>query len=53
LDRQEAAAVVDFWDALEEANRIRNLGVWGMRELLGLLDRKEAELGRKSLPGCF
>ena len=44
-DRARGAMVADFQDAMEEAERIRELGVWGLYELQRSLDREEADCG--------
>lgn len=52
LERNQTAAVADFWDAIEEAERVRTLGILGLHELLHTLDRHERELGvRHTDPG--
>jgi hypothetical protein len=43
--RGRGAMVADFQDAMEEAERIRELGVWGLYELRRSLEREEAECG--------
>ena len=45
LDRAKGATVVDFWDACEEAERVRLLGILGLQELTRTLARHERELG--------
>lgn len=45
LERNESAAIADFWNAVEEAERVRMLGILGVHELLHTLDRHERELG--------
>ena len=45
LGRKRGAMVADFWDAMEEAERVRMLGVLGLQELQHGLDRHERELG--------
>lgn len=45
LESTESAAIADFWNALEEAERVRTLGILGIHELLHTLDRHERELG--------
>jgi hypothetical protein len=37
--------VADFWDAVEEAERVRMLGISGLHELKHALEREEARLG--------
>ena len=37
--------VADFWDAMEEAERTRMLGVLGLHELTKTLEREEREQG--------
>jgi hypothetical protein len=45
LGRGRGAMVADFWDAMEEAERTRMLGVLGLHELTKTLERVERELG--------
>lgn len=45
LGRRRGAMVADFWDAMEEAERIRMLGVMGLHELQHTLEREEHRLG--------
>lgn len=45
LERSGGAAIVDFWAALEEAERTRLLGIWGLREVAQALEREEARIG--------
>jgi len=45
LKRDKRAAIADFWDAIEEAERVRMLGILGLHELMHTLDRHERELG--------
>lgn len=45
LAREQGAGLADFWDAIEEAERIRMLGVLGLHELTHTLERQEQELG--------
>jgi hypothetical protein len=45
LGRERGASVADFWDAMEEAERVRTLGVWGLHELEHALEREEERLG--------
>lgn len=45
LSRERGAALADFWDAMEEAERVHMLGILGMHELVGVLDREEQRLG--------
>ncbi len=45
LERDKSAALADFWDAVEEAERVRMLGILGVHELLHTLDRHERKLG--------
>lgn len=45
LDRGRAAMMADFWDSLEEVERVRFLGMWGLYELRQSLDREEQRLG--------
>jgi hypothetical protein len=46
LDRGDGRALVaDFWDAMEEAERVRTLGLMGLHELTSALEREEASLG--------
>jgi hypothetical protein len=37
--------VADFWDAFEEAERVRSFGIAGLYELQPALERAEADLG--------
>ena len=37
--------VADFWDAMEEAERVRTLSLMGLQELTSALEREEARLG--------
>jgi hypothetical protein len=37
--------IADFWDAIEQAERTRGLGILGLYELTKTLERKEQELG--------
>lgn len=39
--------IADFWDAMEEAERVRTLGIFGLHELTHALEREEARLGVK------
>lgn len=43
LGRGRGAMVADFWDAMEEAERTRMLGVLGLHELTKTLEREERE----------
>lgn len=43
--RPKGGMVADFWDAMEEAERVRELGVWGLFELRDSLKRAEQDLG--------
>lgn len=45
LGRGRGAMVADFWDAMEEAERTRMLGVLGLHELTKTLEREEREQG--------
>lgn len=46
LDREDGKAMIaDFWDAMEEAERVRTLGILGLHELTYALEREEARLG--------
>jgi hypothetical protein len=45
LDRGRGASVADFWAAVEEAERVRMLGIWGLYELQRSLENEEAKLG--------
>jgi hypothetical protein len=45
LEREDGAVVADFYDAIEEAERTRGLGILGLHELKLTLERKERELG--------
>lgn len=47
LARGAEAVVADFWQALEEAERTRMLGVLGLHELTHTLSRHEQNLGVK------
>jgi hypothetical protein len=48
LDRGDGRAMIaDFWDALEEAERVRTLSLMGLHELTSALDREEARLGAR------
>lgn len=47
LDRDKGAAILEFWDAIEEAERVLFLGELGLHELVHTLDRHERELGVK------
>ena len=38
------AMIADFWDAIEEAERVRTLGLMGMEELTHSLEREERRL---------
>lgn len=37
--------IADFWDAMEEAERVRTLGLMGLHELTRAIEREEARLG--------
>jgi hypothetical protein len=51
LDRDDRAVVGDFFDYLDEADRVRALAIGGMAELEQALDREEARLGvRRNAP---
>lgn len=45
LGRRRGAMVADFWDAMEEAERMRMLGVLGLYELQHALEREEERVG--------
>jgi len=45
LERGRGAMIADFWDAMEEAERSRGLGILGLYELRKTLARREQELG--------
>lgn len=45
LERGRGASVADYWDALEEAERVRMLDILGLHELQHALDREEQRLG--------
>lgn len=46
LDRADGRAMIaDFWDAMEEAERVRTLSLMGLHELTSALEREEARLG--------
>ncbi len=45
LDRGPEATIADFWAAMEEAERVRMNGVWGLHELAQSLEREEAKHG--------
>jgi len=45
LERSRGAMVADFKVAMEEAERVRTLGVWGLHELALTVERHERELG--------
>jgi hypothetical protein len=45
LGRERGAMVADFWDAMEEAERVRMLGVLGLHELADAEERERARLG--------
>lgn len=48
LERQDRRAMIaDFWNAMEEAERVRTLALLGLRELSQALEREEARLGVK------
>lgn len=48
LERHDGRAMIaDFWDAMEEAERVRTLGLLGLHELSLALEREEARLGVK------
>lgn len=47
LGRGRGAMIADFWDSIEEIERVRMLGVWGTYELARSLEREEHELGVK------
>jgi hypothetical protein len=52
--RKRGAMIADFWDAVEEAERVRMLAVWGLHELAAALEREEEHPGAsrddKTLP---
>ncbi len=37
--------IADFWDAMEEAERVRTLGLMGLHELTRAIEREEDRLG--------
>lgn len=39
--------IADFWDAIEEAERVRTLGLMGLEELTHSVEREEQRLGIK------
>jgi hypothetical protein len=46
LDRGDGRAMIaDFWDAMEEAERVRTLSLMGLHELTNALELEEARLG--------
>jgi len=45
LGRRRGAIVADFWDSMEETERVHTLGVWGLHELTRSLEREEQRLG--------
>ncbi len=46
LDRGDGRAMIaDFWDAMEEAERVRTLSLMGLHELTNALEREEVRLG--------
>jgi hypothetical protein len=45
LGRKRGATVADFWIAMEEAERVRMLGIMGLHELTHTLERHEQLLG--------
>src|SRR5688500_17168031 len=45
LGRKRGAMVADFWDAMEEAERVRMLGIMGLHELQHMVEREEQRLG--------
>jgi uncharacterized protein YutE (UPF0331/DUF86 family) len=45
LDRARGAMVADFWDSIEETERVRSLFIWGLVELSHSLEREEESLG--------
>ena len=46
LERADGRAMIaDFWDAIEETERVRTLALMGLQELTGSLEREEASLG--------
>lgn len=45
LGRGRKALVADFWDSVEETERVRMLGIWGIDELRGSLEREEQRVG--------
>lgn len=48
LDRHDGRAMIaDFWDAMEEAERVRMLGLLGLHELTQAVAHEEARLGAK------
>jgi len=47
LDRGRGAAAADFWNAIEEAERVRSMSILGLHELRDVLERTEQSLGVK------
>ena len=47
LARGKGAMVADYWAAIEEAERVRQLGIFGLHELTGAVAHTETELGRR------
>lgn len=45
LEREDGAVGAEFYDEIEEAERVRGLGILGLHELKLTLERKERELG--------
>jgi hypothetical protein len=45
LGRKRGAMVADFWAGMEEAERVRMLGIFGLHELSQALEREEQRLG--------
>jgi hypothetical protein len=47
LGRGKGAIVADYWAAVEEAERVRQLGILGLHELTEAVAHTEARLGRR------
>src|SRR5581483_11247701 len=45
VGRSRGAMVADFFDAMEEAERWREMTTWGLRELANAVEQEEARLG--------
>lgn len=44
-ERLRGSMIADYWDAMEEAERLRQLGTFGLYELKRSLEREERDLG--------